>query len=389
MRDSRQDMGILSQQRDTSEAGFTLVELLLAAALFTIVGGAAFTLFAQHQPLFNQQQNQAALNISIRNAIAQIQTDIVNGGSGYYNTVNVPGWPVGVVINNNVVASGGDCHTGTTYGANCFDSLTVIVSDPATTPGNPVASASASIPAVANIGKCLNLTTNTSVNTTIYVIPPTGITAATYAGSFFTGDQILLERSDGSYYTTVNLTANGATAVVGGQTYVLLTHATLTAANGTNAAADDVTGMSVNSSDQTGSQYCDTDWVIRLTPIKYDVDLSVPADPKLRRTLLVQGATPAANGVTLAEQVIGFKVGAALVNGTTDQPTYNFDSSTFKVNGLGAGYDYTMVRSVMVSLIGRMPPVEDPTYVFRNSFDGGPYQIQGVSVVVNPRNMSM
>jgi hypothetical protein len=104
---------------------------------------------------------------------------------------------------------------------------------------------------------------------------------------------------------------------------------------------------------------------------------------------LEKNHTPAVDGVTLSEQVIGFKVGAALVNGTTSTPTYNFDSSTFKVTPGAAGYDYTMVRSVMVSLVGRTPPVQDPTYVFRNSFDGGPYQIQGVSVVVNPRNMSM
>jgi len=370
-------------------AGFTLVELLVAMLIFGVISASAFGLMAQHQPLFNQQQSQAALNISMRNAIAQLQTDIVNGGSGYYNNVNVPNWPVGVVINNNVVSSTGDCHSGTTYGVNCFDSLTVIVSDPSTTPGNPLASTSGNVPTPANIGKCLSLETDTSANASIYVLPPSGVTAATYAGNFFTGDQILLVRSDGSYYTTVKLTANGATAVVGTQTYVLLTHSTLTNADGTNAAADDITGMSVHSKDQTFPKFCDTDWVLRLTPIQYDVDLSVPSDPKLRRTLLVKGATPTANGITLAEQVIGFKVGASLVNGTTSTPTYNFDSSTFKLVPLAAGYDYTMVRSVMLSLVGRTPPVQDPTYVFRNSFDGGPYQIQGVSIVVNPRNMSM
>ena len=374
--------------RSRTVEGFTLVELLVAMLIFGVISSAAFGLMAQHQPLFNQQQTQAALNISMRNAIAQLQTDIVNGGSGYYNNLNVPNWPVGVVINNNTVASTDDCHSGITYNANCFDSLTVIVSDVGTTPGNPLASTSGNVPTTANIGKCLTLETDTSANASIYVLPPSTVTAATYAGNFFTGDQILLVRSDGSYYTTVKLTANGSTTVVGTQTYVLLTHSTLTNSNGTNAAADDVTGMSVSSSDHTGSQFCDTDWVLRLTPIKYDVDLSIPSDPQLRRTVLVKGATTA-NGVTLADQVIGFKVGASLVNGTTTTPTYNFDSSTFKVVSTAAGYDYTMVRSVMISLVGRTPPVQDPTYVFRNSFDGGPYQIEGTSIVVNPRNMSM
>jgi prepilin-type N-terminal cleavage/methylation domain-containing protein len=370
-------------------AGFTLVELLAAMAIFGVISAAAFGLMAQHQPLFNQQQIQASLNISMRNAIAQLQTDIVNGGSGYYSTANVPNYPVGVVITNNVVTSTGDCHSGITYGASCFDALTVIVSDPSTTPVAPIASTSGSIPSAANAGKCLANTTDTHANTTIYLTPPAGVTAATYSANFFNGDQILLVRSDGSTYTTVKLTHDGQTTVVGGTTYVLLTHSTVTNSDGTNAASDDVTGMSVSSSDQTSAHFCDTDWVLRLTPVQYDVDLSVASDPKLRRTVLVKGNTPSANGVTLAEQVIGFKVGAALVNGTTDTPTYNFDSSTFKISAGAAGYDYTMVRSVMISLVGRTPPVEDPTYVFRNSFDGGPYQIQGISVVVNPRNMSM
>jgi type II secretory pathway pseudopilin PulG len=380
-------MGTLLQQRKTSEAGFTLIELLFAAALFVIIGGAAFELFAQHQPLFNQQQNQAALNISMRNAIAQMQVDIVNGGAGYYNGINIPSWPVGVVINNNVVASGGACNTGTTYGANCFDSFTTIVSDPNTTPVNPLAGASSSLPVTA--GTCASNTTVTSSTTSLYVLPPTGVTAATYAANFYSGDQILLENSSGSAYTTTKLTAAGATSVVNGTTYVLLTHG-LTAVGGTNSSTDDPTGMSVNSPDLTTDTFCATGWVLRLTPIKYDVDITTnSANPTLRRTELIQGNTPAGNGVPLANQVIGFKIGASLINGTTDIPTYNFDSSTFTSASSPHGYDYTLVRSVMVSLIGRTPPNADPTYVFRNLFDGGPYEIQGVSVIVNPRNMSM
>jgi hypothetical protein len=220
--------------------------------------------------------------------------------------------------------------------------------------------------------------------TSLYVLPPTGVTAATYAGNFNSGDQILLVKGDGSKYTTTKLTANGGTSIVSGVTYVLLTHG-LTVVGGTNTTTDDQTGMSVNSSDLTTDTFCATDWVLRLTPIKYDVDTTTdPTNPTLRRTVLVQGQTPTANGVPLTNQLIGFKVGASLITGTTDTTAYNFNSSTF-----GTGYDYTLIRSVMVSLVGRTVPNPGPSYVFRNSFDGGPYQIQGVSVVINPRNMSM
>jgi hypothetical protein len=52
-------------------------------------------------------------------------------------------------------------------------------------------------------------------------------------------------------------------------------------------------------------------------------------------------------------------------------------------------YDFSAVRSVRTSIIARTPPSSDPNYPFRNSFDGGAYQILGASVVVNPRNLSM
>ena len=370
-------------------AGFTLIELLVAMAIFGVISAAAFGLMTQHQPLFNQQQGLAALNISMRNAVAQMQTDIVNGGAGYISAVNTPNWPVGVVITNPipVVSSVQDCHSGTTYGANCFDQFTVIAADLGTPPVNPLASGSTSgsLPVVA--GTCATTTVDTSSSTTIYVLPPAPFTAATFAAQFQNGDQILLVKASGSNYTTVRLTSAPTTTVVSGTTYVLLTHSVKTNANGTNAASDDETNMSVNSSDQTTAQFCAADYVIRLQPVEYYVDITTdPANPTLRRLVLAGTAsaiTAPGSGVALANQIIGFKVGAALISSATD--TYNFDASTF---GGGAGFDYTQVRSVMISLVGRTPPVQDPTFVFRNTFDGGPYQIQGVSIVVNPRNMS-
>ena len=121
-----------------------------------------------------------------------------------------------------------------------------------------------------------------------------------------------------------------------------------------------------------------------MAPITYSVDTSSPTNVKLTRS---QGGTTS----VLAEQMIGFKVGASLFNDSTDTdtPSYQFDASNYSISGTSFAYDYTVVRSVMISLIGRTPPVTDPTYVFRNSFDQGPYEVQGVSFVVNPRNMSM
>src|ERR1700676_4013941 len=139
MRKFMRNQRMFSRQEKVSEAGFTLVELLAAAVIFMVVSGAAFSLFAKHQPLFNQQQNLAEVNISLRNAVAQMKLDVANAGANYYAGVNVPNYPVGVVVTNNVVASGGDCRSGTplVYGDNCFDSLNLITADSATPPTNP------------------------------------------------------------------------------------------------------------------------------------------------------------------------------------------------------------------------------------------------------------
>jgi len=40
-------------------------------------------------------------------------------------------------------------------------------------------------------------------------------------------------------------------------------------------------------------------------------------------------------------------------------------------------------------LIGRTNPSGNVDEKFRNTFDQGPYKIQALSVVINPRNLSM
>jgi prepilin-type N-terminal cleavage/methylation domain-containing protein len=377
-------------RRTAAELGFTLVELLIATAIFAIIGAATLSLFASHQPIFNQQQNLAEVNIALRNAVGQMQLDIANAGANYYSGVNVPNYPVGVVVSNNVVASGGDCRSGSPlqYGANCFDSISIITADSATPPTNPSNGS----------GACA-----VSSGTTLYLAPAGTTTyasagaATTAAANFLNGDQILLVKNDGSQYTTFKLTAAGGTATVAGNKFVTLTHTATTSTTvsgttytgyNTTASGNDPYNMTTNVNSMIGEQYCPADYVLRITPIQYRVDLTDPTNPALIRT--VAGLSQTVSQKTLATQIIGFKVGVSLFNNVTDidTTTYSFDASNYN-NGTSIPYNYTLVRSVMVSLIGRTKPTTDPTYKFRNSFDSGAYEIQGVSVVINPRNMSM
>ena len=395
------NLEIIAKRRHTREIGFSLVELLIAAFIFTIVSGAAFSLMASHQPVFNRQQNLAEVNIALRNAVAQMQLDIANAGANYYTGANIPNYPVGVVVTNNVVASGGDCRSGTPlqYSASCFDKMSVIVADKNTPPTNPMSST----------GTCINTSTATSgANGTAYLSPsgsaigygtgasaPAAATAA--AANYLSGDQILLVNANGSQYTTAALASAGSTVKVGTNWYVLLTYGVTLASGQNSSSANDPYGMSTNVNSMLGNSYCSTDWVLRIVPITYQVDISTPTSPQLTRT--VAGIAQTSSQKILASQIIGFKIGASLFNSTTDQAStvYCFDAKAYDPNcpSITAGnsgtwtYNYTFLRSVMVSLIGRTNPNPDPTYLFQNSFDSGRYEIQGVSVVINPRNMSM
>ncbi len=74
--------------RRSGSAGFTMIEMLVAVGLFVIIGGAAISLFKQHAPLFTQQQALTGLNVTMRNAMAEMQMDVVNAGSGFYPGTN-------------------------------------------------------------------------------------------------------------------------------------------------------------------------------------------------------------------------------------------------------------------------------------------------------------
>lgn len=339
-------------------AGFSLLELLVAMAVFLVVAGAAFSLFTPQQTQFHQQEQNAGLNIGLRNTMTKLQLDLTNAGTGYYVGANIPGFPVGVTLVNN--PSGTGCHTSgtTTYTANCFDTLNIIAVDPSVPPIHPDGG-----------GGCSSVTSST-----IFTDAAPGLTLAATAANYKSGDQILLLLGNGSKISSFILTAN---ATVSGS-YVELQH-NASNADGTNAPADDPLGITTHANSKLGVTFCTPDWLLKLQPITYEADASNANDPKLVR---VQGGST----VTLMDQVIGFRVGAAIWNSSSSSTsaTYNYDASTYY-----NAYDFTLIRSLRISLIARTPPSTDPGYAFRNSFDSGPYQVQGISVVVNPRNLSM
>src|SRR5438445_840220 len=173
-----------------------------------------------------------------------------------------------------------------------------------------------------------------TTSSSLFITPVGATTLSQLAADFHTGDQILVVKSDGSQMTTTILTSDGL--ISGGK--VKLAH-NPTAVDGTNSITADPLALSNTAdSNKLGTQFCNTDWVLKLAPITYSVDASDPTDPKLIRT---QGGQPS----VIAEQIIGLKVGASIWNGITDN-TYSFDSASYN-------HDWSLIRSVRVSMIGR------------------------------------
>jgi prepilin-type N-terminal cleavage/methylation domain-containing protein len=336
--------------------GFSLIELMVATSVFLIVGGAAFSLFQRHTSLFTDQQNQVALNVSMRNALSLMQIDVVNAGTGYYAGANISSWPIGVTVINNKAA--GSCYNAGTssYSAGCFDRLNIISTDANTPPSHPDNGGS----------NCVS-----STAAALFATPSAGTTAAALAADFKTGDQLLIVKGDGSQMTTTILTSDGS--VVGPR--VQLQH-NPTAADGSNSTTNDPLGLTTNPGNKLGTTFCPADWILKISPVSYSVDTTDATDPKLIRT---QGGVDA----TVADQVIGFKIGASIWNAATatSNDSYNFDASTY-------AFDYSSIRSLRISMIGRTARNTTGILV-RNAFDGGPYRIEAISTVINPRNLSM
>jgi prepilin-type N-terminal cleavage/methylation domain-containing protein len=384
--------------------GFSLIELLVAMAVFLIIGSVSFTLFSKHQALLSEEQMTVGLNIGLRNALAQVQLDVVNAGNGLnVGGTNIPAWPVGVTIINSdptpeqcfqaaTFNEAGALISLPVYYAACFDQLNVVVVDPNTPPIHSCAATGCS------------LVTSAGATTTLNGQPPPPYTASQIYGNFHAGDKVLFVQScsasgghaaansSGCMFTTAILAGVGAvnTSAPGCAAGCVNLTFNSTLVGGGNNASNDPLGMTTNAPAAVlTDQYGPGDWVVRLLPITYKVDATHvdstnEPDPQLIRT-------QAGVANALMDQVIGFKVGAALWNNAnTSTFQYNYNAASYSTGfdppGTNA-YQYNLIRSVRVSIIGRTEP--NPTNPYRNLFDQGPYQIRGNSIIVDPRNLTM
>ena len=288
------------------DKGFSLLELMVAVAIFILASASSLMLFSRLDTTANQQQGMVGLNIGIRNAAGQLQLDLANAGTGYYVGYNIPSWPVGVTIINNVPAAGTSCYNATTnsYTANCFDQINILAVANSTTypPINATDSSGAN-----GTSNCSNTSKGVA-----YGQAATGLTLAATAAKYVSGAQLLFLTSTGQSLTAVVLTQ--APTVVGSAVKFTF-NATNT--DGTNTGANwktndplDITACDGNTCptpNNFGDQFCGGDWILQLAPITYQVSTANQRDPQLQR---VQGGTT----TVVMDQILGFKVGVTIWN---------------------------------------------------------------------------
>ena len=156
--------------------------------------------------------------------------------------------------------------------------------------------------------------------------------ASTTAGYYQKGDTLLLLAQDGSQMTTVNLTTTSPATATTTSVTIAFQAQTVAGVNPNDQLlmTTHSGGNADNPHTQIGSSFCNQDWLLRLKPIIYKVDDTDPSDPKLTRTL--GSGTPD----VIAEQIVGFKVGASLANPTdTTDGAYVYDASHFGIGCVG------------------------------------------------------
>lgn len=405
-----------------TERGFTIVELLIAMTIFMVVAGSAFSVFGQHAQVVAEQQNLSGVNIGLRGAMTQIQMDMSGAGGNLLAGVpNAPPFYFSVIINNNIPGTATACAPNTTnwsypVASACFDSITILSPNnslvkPCTTAGGT----QAPVLVIADPG---NGQESLSTSSIMWGDDPTNSANDTNdATCFKTGDEVLVIKvpsvncdvNNTQFYFCMNVVTLTKDAKMSGGKIQLQHNPT--------GASNDPLGIMNNAAGQTnftnalGNGFSNGDYIVDLgtgsNAMTYAV-LANPANANDPQLVRCPGTScTAANAQVVTDQVISFKVGADLWNNkqtnATDLANYIYNAAHYcsdAITGVDCTAtppsqydpnDFTLVRAVRASLIGRTPPRSDPTIqggLFQNGFDNGPYLVQQASVVVDLRNLS-
>lgn len=416
--------------------GFTLIELMVAMAVFVIIAGAAFTLFGKHEEYAMRQEGLSSVNIGLRNAMSQMQMDLAGAGQNMLanvHSVSVPPYYAPIIIQNNVPGSAPACTPNQSNWAYpvpsaCYDGLTIVQPKACNGTSGPVLVLSGN-------GKGQNLAVSSIMSADDPNDPGNAQALSNDQSCFQSGDEVMVVQPQNTTaqpqclantcMTVVTLTKNAQPAGNKLQLQHNPTGSNGDPINCPGPSCSDPLGIiysqnqtcstspCTNFTNQLGQNFTDGAFVIDLGTGARDISYAVqnnpsdPTDPQLIRCNTPLSLCLAGTGQVLTDQVIGFKIGAALADGKTngtDIASYFYNAADYcneSINNADCNgdpppnegndaYDYSLIRALRISLIARTKPSSDPTLSqFTNGFDKGPYLVQQSSVAVDIRNMSI
>jgi hypothetical protein len=276
--------------------------------------------------------------------------DVVNAGSHYYQNFDTAAAPLGMTMSPATAS----CTATRVYVPACFDQLTLISGDDTMPAGSPTA----------------KVDTTSGVDILIsFPDSPSASTLQARANRFLAGGEILLIQG-----TTTTLPIQVAPLVLTANATVV--GSTIDLKVGTFLPSVDTLHIYDAGSAQTdySTSFNTTDFVLNLVPTSYSVNSS---------NQLVRQAGIGGTQDVIAEQIIGFKVAPFTSNPVTGTPRYTNTPSDYNSA-------WTSLSAVQIQLVARATPGSDgSSNSFQNTYDQGPYQVQALSVVISPRNLSM
>jgi hypothetical protein len=232
------------------------------------------------------------------------------------------------------------------------------------------------------------------------------------------GQQFTCDVNNDQFNFCMNVVSLSADATINGSGHVQFSH-------NPSGAGHDPLGIIYTPSGQSNFTYALNNnfssgaYIVNLgtgsSAVTYAV-MANPANANDPQLVRCPGMTcTAANAQVVTDQVIGFKVGADLWNRDAnaangdDLANYVYNAGKYCSDSVVLSlspftsvdctknppakydpYDFTLVRAVRISLIGRTQPYMDKTFtsLVKNGFDNGPYLVQQAATVVDLRNLS-
>lgn len=310
------------QKRLRNNAGFSLIEMVVATALMVILGTMVFGLFDKHAKVYKLQQEVTEVNLSLRSSLDLISADLLNAGSNL-SAGGAAAFPFPVIVTKN--ANGN------------FDSITIYQGYPPNDPSYLPPMTLSNMGGVNNGGQTAN-------SSTLFLDPAPNFTSIQTAARLPSGSFLAIVNvnpNDPNFGNIAPFTLTQDSSVDAGGVRIKLNH-------NPTGGNDGLSGLQVVPSNKLGIAFPPGSMVVKLAPpISYSVLTTNPARPELVRSTITSLST---STLKLASNVVGFSQRARLANERVYDDPANYMGTDSNGNPVAAPNDYSLIRSLEVAV---------------------------------------